>query len=230
MRRRFLKRRLYSTSTGFGSVPVAIARSAMRPAAERYFSINTGETVSTSAMLSKPSPESSVGKVPVGAELDRQQVADRVGVFGAIQAPGGDAARIGLHRRVRARELPLEQLHQRRDLLLRRLDDRIVGRHLLRLELRENQLPAIALGLERVDGSIEIDVEAARQVAGVVALAAGVVEQRPGRGGERCRARWPCCGARRRAPHRRQSRRRAGPRRPASRARAPAAGPSAPTT
>ena len=43
-----------------GSAPMA--RAAIRSAASRYFSISTGEMVSTSPMLSKPSPESSVGK------------------------------------------------------------------------------------------------------------------------------------------------------------------------
>jgi hypothetical protein len=62
MRRRFLKRRLYSTSIGLGRVSPPSARWAMRSAALRYFSISTGDTVSTSPILSKPSPESSVGK------------------------------------------------------------------------------------------------------------------------------------------------------------------------
>ncbi len=47
-------------------------------------------------MLSKPLPESSVGKVLLGAEIDGQQIANGVGVFVAVQAARGHAAGIGL--------------------------------------------------------------------------------------------------------------------------------------
>src|SRR6185295_16002105 len=47
---------------GFAGISVESAHVAILSAAPRYRSIRTGDTVSTSPMLSKPSPESSVGK------------------------------------------------------------------------------------------------------------------------------------------------------------------------
>ena len=79
---------------GSGSAPMA--REAMVSAAVRYFSISTGEMVRMSPMLSKPLPESSVGKSLFGAEVDAEQIADGVGVLVAVEAAGGDAAGIGL--------------------------------------------------------------------------------------------------------------------------------------
>ena len=56
MRRRLsVRSRVLALSDGFfGSGSAPIARAAMRSAAEMYFSISTGEIVSTSPMLSKP--------------------------------------------------------------------------------------------------------------------------------------------------------------------------------
>ena len=58
-------------------------------------------------------------KVLVGAKLDGEEIADRVRVLGPVQTPRGDPSRIGLHRRVGAGELGLEELHQGVDLLRR---------------------------------------------------------------------------------------------------------------
>ena len=78
---------------GLGSGSAATARAAMRSAAEIVLSISTGEMVRTSPMLSKPLPESSVGKFFLRAEFDGEQIADRVGVLAAVQAAGGRRGR-----------------------------------------------------------------------------------------------------------------------------------------
>ena len=63
MRRTVLSLVAYSASTGrAGSGSPPMARAAMRSAARRYFSIRIGEIVRTSPRLSKPWPESSLGK------------------------------------------------------------------------------------------------------------------------------------------------------------------------
>ena len=62
------------------------------PAADRYASISAGDIVSAPAMLSKPWVESSDGRNFVGVDFERQQIADRVRVFGAVQAVQARAA------------------------------------------------------------------------------------------------------------------------------------------
>ena len=174
-------------------------------------------------MLSKPSPESSVGKFWSA----RKSTASRsriVLVYSArfnrraVTRPGSGF--IAASARVNSFS---SNVDQRLDLLVRRRHRRIVRRHLAVLELRQDDLPPVAIGGERVDRPIDADVETAGRVAGVVALAAGVVEQRLGRGGERLRG----CGGR--APAREAAGRdgdsrgeRARPRRVLARPRAPA--------
>ena len=127
-------------------------------------------------------------KVLVGAKLDGEEIADRVRVLRPVQTPRGDPPRIGLHRRIRPRELLLEERDQRRDLLVG--PKHILGRHLLRLELRQNRIPPIAIGGERFHRRKEGDVEPPGEVGGVVTLAAGLFEQRLGGRAERRSARW----------------------------------------
>ena len=58
-----------------------------------YCSMNDGDTCSAVAMLSKPSATSSAGSTSVGVEVDRQQIANRVRVFLAIEPVQDDASR-----------------------------------------------------------------------------------------------------------------------------------------
>ena len=208
-----MKRRLYSTSIGFGSGPVAIARSAIRPAAERYFSISTGETVSTSPMLSKPSPESSVGKF----RSARNSTASRsriVLVYSArfsrraVTRPGSGF--IAASARANSVSSSLTSV------LICSSDggtDAPSGGISRLLSFERISSHRSRSACERLDRSIERDVEAAGEVAGVVALAAGVVEQRLGRGGEGRCGRRPGDGATRRSRPRRRRRREPVPRR-----------------
>ena len=122
-------------------------------------------------------------EVAVGAEFDPEQVANRVGVLGAIEPARGDPPRIRLHAGVGARELRLEELDQGVDLLGRPLD--VLRRHLASLELAEDDLPPVALGRQRLHRVVEAEIEAAFEIERVVALAAGLVEEPLGRGGER---------------------------------------------
>ena len=129
-----------------GQRPGAIARSAIRPAADRYFSISTGETVRTSPMLSKPSPESSVGKF----RSARKSTASRSRIvfvysarFKRLAVTRPDPASWRRRRASNSFSSSFTSVaicssdggspHRRR--------------HLLRLELREDRLPPIAIGV-----------------------------------------------------------------------------------
>ena len=61
----------------------------------------------------------------------------------------------------------------------------VFGRHLPRLELGQDQFPAVAVARQRLDRAVERDVEPAGGVVGMVALAAGLFEERLGRRGKR---------------------------------------------
>ena len=63
-----------------------IARRLILPAADRYASISAGDIVSAPAMLSKPRVESSDGRNFVASTSSAEQIANRVRVFGAVQA------------------------------------------------------------------------------------------------------------------------------------------------
>ena len=122
------------------------------------------------------------GKVAVGAKLDRQQIPNRVGVLGAVEPPGRDASGVGLHRGVGAHELRVEELDGSCDLLVG--TQHVLGRHLPRLQLGQDELPAIAVARQRLDRTVESDVEAAGRILRVVALAARLFQERLGRRGE----------------------------------------------
>ena len=74
-----------SNTACVGAVSVPMARRLILPAADRYASISAGDIVSVPAMLSKPWVESSGGQELRGVDFERQQIADRVRVFGAVQ-------------------------------------------------------------------------------------------------------------------------------------------------
>ena len=57
--------------------------------------MSDGETPSASAMLSKPSLEASAGSSVVDVHVQREQVPDRVGVFGPIQPVQRGSVEIG---------------------------------------------------------------------------------------------------------------------------------------
>ena len=65
-------------------------------AAPMYRSISAGDVPRTSAILSRPSRESSGGRIVAGIHVDREQVADRIRVFGAIHPVQCGCARIGV--------------------------------------------------------------------------------------------------------------------------------------
>ena len=94
-------------------------------AAARYFSSSSGESVSTSPMLSNPCPVSSGGNSAVGVVVDADQVADRVAVFDPVEPADGDAAGVGV-RRVDPEGPVLDPVLQEPPLLGGRL--RLVGR------------------------------------------------------------------------------------------------------
>ena len=75
-----------SNTACVGAVTVPIASRLILPAADRYASISAGDIVSAPAMLSKPWVESSAGRNLRGVDFEREQIANRVRVFGAVQA------------------------------------------------------------------------------------------------------------------------------------------------
>ena len=81
----------------------------------------------------------------VRAEVDAEEVADGVRVLGAVQPPGGDAARIRLHELVGLGELAFDKLDQSVHFSLGRLR-RALGRHLAGAHALNDALPVIALG------------------------------------------------------------------------------------
>jgi hypothetical protein len=54
-------------------------------AAPRYRSVSAGDSVSASALLSKPKPANVGGQHRRGVDLDTEQIANRVSIFRAVQ-------------------------------------------------------------------------------------------------------------------------------------------------
>ena len=138
-------------------------------------------------MLSNPSPESSVGKF-LSARNSMASRSRIVLVYSArfkrraVTRPGSGFMLASARANSVSRNFTSVV-----DLLVG--PKHVLGRHLLRLELRQNRLPPVAIGGERLHGRVEAHVEPAGEVGGVVTLAAGLFEQRLGGRGKRRGAR-----------------------------------------
>ena len=119
-----------------------------------------------------------VGREFVGrAEVDPEQIADRVGVLDAVQAVDRDVAGIRLELPIVARELTLDIRDQRRPLAGR--ERLLVGwRHVPRFQLLDNQFPRVAFGRDRRGIRECREVQAGVRLLLVVAAAADFVEHR----------------------------------------------------
>ena len=143
-------------------------------------------------------------EIPVGAEIDGEQITDGVGVLRPVQPTGRDPSGVRLHRRIGADELLSSSLTS---VVICSSDggtDASSGgiSRLLSFERIISQRSRSAC--EGLDRLVQRDVEASGRIAGVVAFAAGVVEQRFRRGGEGRFGRRPRDGATRRSRRRRR--------------------------
>ena len=116
------------------------------------------------------------GEIFFGAELDAEQVADGVGVFGAIQAAGGDAAGVRLHVAVMRSNSACTIFDEGVDLRGVGLGHRLRG-HFAVLDALDNPLPAFAMLGEGRGGSEDSQVQAALGEAVIVAGGAVFVEE-----------------------------------------------------
>ncbi len=140
---------------------------------------------------------------PIGAEVDGQQIANRVGVLGAVEPSRDDTPRVGRHERVCTLELGLEEPDERRDFFVG--TRHVSRRHLAGLELVEDEVPEVAIPGERLDRQSRGQVEIGGHLEAVVALAARVVQQRLG-GGLELVFGWRHGARRSRGPRRRHVR------------------------
>jgi hypothetical protein len=147
---------------------------ATRSAADTYFSIRTGDSESTSAMLSKPCPASSCGKSSAD-DVHAEQLCDRV-LPRCGSAPGGHPARIGAawpRRCARAREEP--RGHR---LALLAEGCSLRGRHLAATESADDLVPLVAMFDERRARLERLEVEIVFLLLVAVAVEAVLREKR----------------------------------------------------
>ena len=108
-------------------------------AAERYFSISTGDSDSTSRFVEAVTGVI-LGKIVGRMEVDAQKIANRVVIFGAVEAPRDHPARFGFERPVWRVELALDLV--RRHLQFGRAGALLARRrHFPLLHAMQNQLP-----------------------------------------------------------------------------------------
>ena len=99
-------------------------------------------------------------KIGCGLEVHTQQIADGVVIFDAIEAPGGDAAGVGLHVAIQARELRLKPTRYRCNLFGSR-NRQSLRRHLAGAQFLHYFFPDFSV-LQRGPGvAISLEIEPA---------------------------------------------------------------------
>ncbi len=122
-------------------------------------------------------PEVVLREVVGRLQIEREQVADRVVVLGAVQAPDRDPPGVGGRGAVCACQPVVNPSGDRFDVgpgraLL------VLGRHLARADLAGNLLPGVGVGGDRVVAFEAFQVQAALGLRGTVATVAMVREER----------------------------------------------------
>ena len=115
------------------------------------------------------------GEILVGAEIDRQQIADGVAVFVAIEPLGDHAAGIGFDQRVGLLELTLEEFHQPIELFRGRTRD-FFRRHLAGLNFVDDCVPCSPVAQKGGRIEVGLQIEPAGQESRIVAIGTGVLE------------------------------------------------------
>lgn len=99
-----------------------------------------------------------LGEVVGGAQVDTQEIAHRVVVLGAVQAPRRDAARIGRGLFVGPRQSRLDPFGDGLHLSFGE-DGESRGRHHTRLHLRDDLLPWLRVGHHRGLGLVGLEIQ-----------------------------------------------------------------------
>ncbi len=120
-----------------------------------------------------------VGRKVVGRlEIDADQIADRIVVFGAVEPVDGDGARIRVVR-VEMEKFVLDPAADGVALGLRRLQIGVIRRHLLGVDPLHHRFPDLGVVVHRPDVLIAVERHVALVLAVAVALVAVLLEERP---------------------------------------------------